>query len=214
MATGELAAAEQLAYCAPGQLEIRQIAYDRPGMMKVNAFFAVLNRGSAPCTLRAAAGRLWSNNRTPPGARGAQSLQSLEQTYLQSFGNAKPSSPKRYVLPPLPPNGKMALKDIVGFSVSNSAGSGTGAWFSSLSVQLPNSGGRPARRIYKVPYKGDTSFPIPKIDISLQPFLTWSALGEDGCITAVGSKPFVGAGSAGDDIPIRTIDVRKVYQCG
>lgn len=210
----ENAAARQPAYCAAKQLEIRQIASDAPGMSHSNAFFAVLNHGSNPCALRAGAGLVWSNNTTPPLPEQLEPS-SPSGSPPGNPDEADPASKKRYVLSPVPANGKVALKDIFGFAMANDGASGTGnALFSSISAQLPNAKGRPAGRVYKVPYDGYATSPIPKTRFGLEPFLRWGVLEIDSCQTTLGNgKPLAGVGAKGD-IPARTIDIRRMLQCG
>lgn len=202
-------ASEQSSYCAAGQLEIRQLAIDAPGMMKTRAFFVVLNHGSNPCTLRAGSGLLWSNNKTP------SQYSEEAQTNSHDPDSGDPDSNKRYILLPVPADGKMALKDLFGFSVWNNGASGTGeALFSSISVQLPNAKGHRADRVYDVAYQGYATSPIPKKRFGLIPFLAWSVFESDDCQTTIDTKPLVGVDAKGSNIPERTVDVRQMLQCG
>ncbi|WP_420963297.1 lysozyme inhibitor LprI family protein [Brucella sp. IR073] len=195
--TEATAAAGRILYCAARQLEVRQVAIASPGMMQTHAFFGVLNHGSKPCILRAGAVRVWSNDKPPAPIRGEAlpSKQTLYKWYLTSADRSDPDSQTRYVLPPVPPDWEVALKDLIGFPIWNSDASGTGEWFSSISVQLPDIQGRPMGRVYKTEYKGYASFPIPKMRVGLMPFLAWEVTEGVSCQTA------------------RTVDVRLTLQC-
>lgn len=213
---GKKEAAEHPAYCSTEHLEVRQIALDTPGMSQTHAFFVVLNRGPSACTLRAGPVRVWSNDKTSvlteDGTKpDKEALYKLAPQHPDREGL---NSAAHYTLPPVPADGKMALKDLVGFSVGNSGASGTGDWFTSLSVQLPDVKGHLVHKTYRAEYQGYASFPIQRTRFVLEPFLSWSALEGDGCTRDGGNDIIVGQDSKGSDIPDRTIDVRHMLQCG
>jgi hypothetical protein len=200
----------QPAYCWSRNLEVQQIALDSPGMMHANSFYVVLNRGSDACILRAGPVLLWSNDKAPkPGA-----VKPDAKFGQQPAAGAGQKGAAQYTLPPVPANGKMALKDLVGFPVSNS-GAGDGDWFSSLSVQLPDAKGRPMRQTYRAKYQGYANFPIPRTRLVLQPFLSWNVLDGDGCMPEGSNNIVVGQGESGNiRNPTAMIDVRSMLKCG
>lgn len=215
VAVGADGPSKQPDYCDTERLEVRQIALDAPGMNHTRAFFAVLNNGPAACVLRAGPGFVWSNNQiqpsTPVGSE--QDAAALSKLNPQRPDRPDLDSSKSYVLPPVPPDGQMALKDIVGFAIWNSGAADT-TWFSSLSTQLPDANGKAMTQVFRSAYQGYATVPIMRTSFVLQPFLSWSALEWEDCSPDGGSDTLVGEDAKGDDIPQRTIDVRQMLRCG
>lgn len=81
--------------CSENNIEIRQIAADAPGMSKSNAFFAILNVGSAPCRLSAQLVRIGETALT-----------------VDFHDNTKVD----FVLPPLRDNHFIHAKDVIGLT--------------------------------------------------------------------------------------------------
>jgi hypothetical protein len=150
----EAAASAQDVACTQSQLEIRQIAGDAPGMNKSNAFFAILNKGNAPCRL------------------SAQLVEIDETSPVDHFDD---NTPVDFILPPLDENHRARAKDVIGFDVSNDGASGSARNIKALYFRLANG------MIFRAEYTGyDTSPFSPRAQIV--PFFTWKAFQGDQCM--------------------------------
>ncbi len=140
--------------CSENNIEIRQIAADAPGMSKSNAFFAILNVGSAPCRL------------------SAQLVRIGETALTVDFHD---NTEVDFVLPPLRDNHFIHAKDVIGFNVSNDSASGPTRHIGALYFQLENG------ESFTADYAGyDTAPFAPQAQII--PFFAWPVFQGDQCV--------------------------------